>query len=462
MTRLYLPLTGALVLTVALAARAQAPAPAPSSTGDYVSREEYDRLKKEQEQMRKEMDDLRRALSEKSAPAAPSAAPATAAPAAVAPSTAAEAPTAEDFDELQKQYKQLKEELDAARPGVANMVIAGDMDVGFSLVHGEKSTFSAGFAPLILFEPTDRILIEAGADIGIDTDSDGNSGTSFDLTIANISYLVNDHLAVGAGLFVVPFGGYHNHFDPPWINKFPDDPLAFGDGGIAPGSEVGIFARGAVPVRSMKITYDGYVTNGPQLITTDPDAAGSLNFDDFTDLNDNKAVGGRIGFLPFPNIEAGYSIQYSTPSASGFKDVHALLQALDINYRQECAPLGGLFDLRAEWTWSDVGKATYDPDGSLGFGPLSFSNYRQGGYVQLCYRPTHSDNKYIRNVELVSRYDWLVQPLNAPGGDHEKRITFGVDYWLTPSVVLKAAYEIDDKTLGENQNAFLLQVGVGL
>jgi hypothetical protein len=72
------------------------------------------------------------------------------------------------------------------------------------------------------------------------------------------------------------------------------------------------------------------------------------------------------------------------------------------------------------------------------------------------------DNKILRSIELVSRYDALIQPLDAPGGDHEKRVTLGVDYWVTPAVVLKAAYEIDDKKVGENQNAFLLQVGVGL
>ena len=45
--------------------------------------------------------------------------------------------------------------------------------------------------------------------------------------------------------------------------------------------------------------------------------------------------------------------------------------------------------------------------------------------------------KLLRDLELVSRYDWLIQPINAPGGDHEKRLTLGVDYWLTPAVVVR-------------------------
>jgi hypothetical protein len=468
--RRTLCLAGAVVLATVIAARAQ---DAPANNGGTVSREEYNKLKAEQDATRQEVDALKRALAEERAAraaTAPAAAPPPVAPppAAPAPTAAAptrpaapEAPTAEDYDALEKELRSLRETVDRALPGSSIFTIHGDMDVGFTVQRGSKSTFDAGFAPLILIRPTDRILIEAAADIGISTDPDGNSSTSFDLTIANVSYLVNDNLAVGAGLFVVPFGVYHNHFDPPWINKFPDDPLPFGDGGIAPSSELGIYARGAVPIRSMKLTYDAYVTNGPQLNTTDPDAAGSLNFDDFTDLNDNKAVGARIGFLPLPNIEMGYSIEYADTSPSDFEDVRALLQALDINWRQEIAPLYGLLDVRGEWVWSDVGTATYDPTGTLGFGPVRFSNYRQGGYVQVCFRPTKSDNKYLRNTEFVSRYDWLIQPLNAPGGDHEKRVTLGVDYWITPAVVLKAAYQIDDKETGQNQNAFLLQVGVG-
>jgi hypothetical protein len=260
----------------------------------------------------------------------------------------------------------------------------------------------------------------------------------------------------------VPFGVYHNHFDPPWINKFPDDPLPFGDSAIAPSSQVGVFVRGAVPAGPTKITYDVYVTNGPQLITKDPDAAGSLNFDDFTDLNGNKAVGGRIGFLPFPDMELGYSLQVSQPQPNGFDRAHATLQAFDFNYRPTVEAISGALDVRAEWVLSDVTKETYDPTGSLGFGPTKFGNYRQGGYVQVGYRPTLVANQFLRNVEFVGRYDWLTGPLNAPGGDHEKRITLGVDYWVAPNAVLKFAYEFDDRKVEPSQDAFLVQFGIGL
>jgi hypothetical protein len=438
---------GAVVLAIAAAhtgpaLAADPPAPAGDAPSGYVTREEYERLLRDQQSMRRELEALKR---EK---------------ATTTPTTGAtDADIQHTIQAIRRDVRQLQE----FRPGFDQLTISGDMSVGFSAQRHTNSTFSAGIAPLILWRPADKLLVEAGFDIGIGTDADsGESSTSFDLVIANISYELNDYTIIGGGLFVVPFGVFHNHFDPPWIDKLPDEPLPFGDGGIAPGSEVGIFAKGALPAGAMKFTYDVYLTNGPQLVTKDPDAAGSLNFDDFTDLNGNKAVGGRLGWIPIPEMEMGYSIQASEPNPSGFKRVHALLQAVDFNYKPELRSIKGVLDLRAEYVWSDVSRATYDPRGTLGFGPTRFGNYRQGGYVQVAYRPTLIDQRILRKFEVVGRYDWLTTPLGAPGGDHEHRYTIGLDYWLAPNAVLKAAYEFDHKKNGEDNSGFLAQFGLGL
>ena len=420
--------------------------------------------------MRQELTELRQELKEeRAARAAATTQPAPTVPAPVATTAVATTAPAEgyathdDTDALESEIQALKDNLSLSQPGTSNFHIAGDGEVGFTAAHGDKSTFDASIAPLILWQPTPKILIEAAADIGISTDDQGNSSTSFDLTLANINFLLNDYMNVGGGLFVVPFGVYHRHFDPPWINKFPDDPLPFADGGIAPSEEVGAFIDGVVPLNSnSKITYDAYVTNGPNLITNDPDAAGQLNFDDYTDLNNNKAVGGRIGFLPVGHVEMGYSIMGAQVNPDHFEHTNALLQAVDLNVRHDVDFLKGTIDFRAEWVWSQVGKATYDGDGSQGFGPTSFNNDRNGGYVQLCYRPSQFDNKIIKNLEFVSRYDRLTSSHSVPGGDTEDRVTLGVDYWITPAIVFKTAYEFDEKKVGDNQNAFLVQVGFGL
>ena len=427
-------LAACMLLIAIVAPKLLAEAPPPTSQ-PAVTREEYERLRQEVEELRRH--------------------------AASAP--AAEHDGAAHSDDLEQQLQELRDQVHSALPGTEHLLIAGDAAVGFVNRPKSNSTFTAGVSPLFLWEPTDRLLFEAAFDVGIATDADANSSTSFDLTIADASFIVNDYLIVGGGLFVLPFGQYHNHFDPPWINKLPDDPLVFSDGGIAPGSEVGIFGRGAVPLGSMKLTYDGYLTNGPNLITKDPAAAGSLNFKDFTDLNNGKALGGRIALLPVPNLEFGYSIEYAQVSPSSFgHDVYATLQAADFNWVQEIRPIAGVLTLRGDWVWSDVSRTTYDRNRTLGFGPISFSNYRDGGYALIAYRPTLLPNRYLKNVEFVFRYDMQRTPLSSPGGEHEQRYEFGIDYWLTPSAVLKVAYEIDDRKVGPNQDAFYVQFGIGL
>jgi hypothetical protein len=446
-----------LVLAMAALARAAAP-PAAS---DSVSRKEYEQLLREQAQMRQELEQLK----------AERRVPATSQPASQAASPAGDVvqPVSQsDFDDLDARLRKLGDQVHSALPGTEHLVIAGDAAVGFINQRNTNSTFNANVSPLLLWAPSDRLLFEASFGLGVGTDATGVSSTSINLGIADASFVVNDWLTLGGGLFVVPFGQYHNHFDPPWINQLPDDPLAFGGGGIAPVSEVGIFARGALPARWLpapfdsKFTYDLYLTNGPGLITNDPTAAGKLNFADFTDLNNGKAVGGRLGFLPFPGVETGYSVEYAQTAPSGFGHVYALLQAADFNWVQEVRPLGGVFRTRAEWVWSNVGRATFDPKGVAGFGPLTFGNWAQGGYAQISYRPTLAANRILKNLEFIFRYDALRTPLKSPGGEFEQRYEFGVDYWLSPAWVLKVAYEIDDKKRGPNQDAFQVQLGVGL
>ncbi|HEY2588589.1 MAG TPA: hypothetical protein VGI81_22800, partial [Tepidisphaeraceae bacterium] len=358
------------------------------------------------------------------------------APAATAPSAGAgdAAPvTRAEFEDLQAQMLKLEEKVHSTLPGTEHVVIVGDGSVTYTNLQkaSAPSSFNAVVSPRILWEPTDRLLVTAAFDLAFATDNTGASSSSVDVSIAEASIVVNDYLMVGGGLFVVPFGQYHNHFDPPWIEKLADAPLPFGDNGIAPSSEVGIFAHGAAPLAflrapfsSPKIVYDAYLANGPQLITNDPAAAGMLNFDDFTDLNNGKAVGGRIGFLPFPSMEFGYSFQYSQAAPPGFHKTNVLLQAADLNWVQLVRPLGGVFTTRAEWVWSNVENVTYDPTGKLGFGPLNFGNYRTGGYAELAYRPTLSSNRIIRNLEFIFRYDNLRSPLNSPSGQYEQRYEF--------------------------------------
>jgi len=73
-------------------------------------------------------------------------------------------------------------------------------------------------------------------------------------------------------------------------------------------------------------TYDVYVANGPNLDTVNPGTAGSSTSTIYRS-EQQQGGRGRIGFLPIPEMEMGYSLQYSKPNPSGFQSVDALMQA---------------------------------------------------------------------------------------------------------------------------------------
>lgn len=108
--------------------------------------------------------------------------------------------------------------------------------------------------------------------------------------------------------------------------------------------------------------------------------------------------------------------------------------------------LKGTFDVKGEWMWSSVEDVTYDPDGSLGFGPTTFDNSRNGAYVQLAYRPAKLESKLLQNLEVVGRYDRLDLPSGAPVATDTDRGTVGLNYWFTPSIVFKTAYQFGTRS----------------
>jgi hypothetical protein len=136
---------------------------------------------------------------------------------------------------------------------------------------------------------------------------------------------------------------------------------------------------------------------------------------------------------------------------------------VDLNYVRSSTALKGVIDVKAQWMWSQVSDVTYD----TGSGPFTFNNRRDGGYVQLAYRPSLLNNKILQNLEGVCRWDTINNPSGAPAATayDEQRWTFGLNYWLGSSTVIKAAYQFGErKTPGagsENVNAFLLQAAMG-
>jgi hypothetical protein len=444
-------IAGAFVALISLVIPFAAMGQEAASSADYVSRAEYDKLKAEHEAMKKEMDALKTAVRQMANRTVPAEGPASEGKQVVAP-TASQS----EIAALQADVDTLKTEVKETIPGTTKFLLAGYGTAGFTARSGEDPFFDASFNALLLYKLTDRLFFEGEMELEFE---DGE--TTINLEVAQASYLLNDYMTIGVGRFLNPMDFFVERQHMNWVNKLPDKPLAVYDG-LLPESQLGAQLRGVVPIGPTKLEYSGFVANAPDLTTSfdDPSAVGMLAFPNTSNVGGHVAVGGHIGFIPIPQLEVGYGIQRSTVGPRNHA-VENILQSADFNYVRDSNLLKGLIALRAQWVWSHVGGFIYDADGSEGFGPFSFNNNRNGGYVQLAYRPTKIDNGIIKNFEPVVRYDRFNQ-LHTPVGFDEERWTIGLDYWITPSTVVKAAYQFDNKNGGApDQNAFMLQVAVG-
>ncbi len=346
-------------------------------------------------------------------------------------------------------------------PGSTKMLLAGYGSAGFiAQDHGGTRQFNATFNPIFLWKMSDRLLFEGE----FEAELEGHD-TSLALEMAQISYLLNDYMTVGAGKFLNPMNYFVERQHMGWVNKLPDKPLAVYDGLLAE-SEVGFQIRGGIPAGPTKFGYAFYVANAPELrFDASSEAAadlGTLEFANFDNVGKHFAVGGRAGFFPIPELEIGYGFEVSEVAPPGSSSsVSSLRQSADLSYVRDSARLQGTVNLKAQWVWSHVDRFTYDPGGNMG-GPFNFKNDRDGGYVQLAYRPARVENAFIKNLEPIFRYDMLSQARTLTGAD-EHRYTVGLNYWLGPSTVVKAAYEFDQQSgaNADRHNAVLVQFVTG-
>src|SRR6266700_3682788 len=442
-----------LFIPSAAIAQDVASSPPPSN---YVSRVEYDKLKAEHEAMKQELDALKATVQQMTAGAAP--APAEAAPgkAVSEGKQVVTAPPEAATEELRQEVETLKTQVKETFPGTTKFLLAGYGTAGFTARSGEDPFFDAAFNALFLFKMTDRLFFEGEMELEFEDEE-----TTINLEVAQAAYLLNDYMTIGVGRFLNPMNFFVERQHMNWVNKLPDKPLAVYDG-LFPESELGGQLRGVIPIGPTKLEYAAFVANAPGLITAPDDFSelGMLDFDNDANTGGHIGLGGHVGFIPIPQLEIGYGIQRSNVGPRDHA-VENILQSAEFNYVSDSPRLKGLLNLRAQWGWSHIGRFIYDANGEQGFGPFAFNNNRNGGYAQIAYRPTHIENDILKNLEGVFRYDRLNQ-LHTPVGFDEQRWTLGLNYWLTPSTVIKAAYEIDDKNGGaRDQDAFMMQMAVG-
>ncbi len=347
----------------------------------------------------------------------------------------------------------------------------------------EPSNFETAFSPIFLWKHGNNLLFEAELEMEL-----GAGGFEVGLGYAQLFYVLNDYVMLGMGKFLNPLNYFAERLHPAWINKLPDMPLGISSMGVPllGGSQLGVQFRGGIPVGNTKMTYTFYITNGPTLNTGEPSGHGEdetppagnsiasvqdvgvpvggvglLNFSNSRDNNDDKAIGTRIAFFLMPRLEIGVGFQTAKVGTQGtpFENVRATHQVLDLNYVGESAALKGKFDIRAQWVRLSIDNPNIEP--------LTYENKSSAWYAQFAYQPTNAGSNFIRNLEFVVRFDQLDRPdtEEAPLSADISRITYGIDYWVSPSTLFKFSWQSMNKTHPdgekESEGRFIAQVAIG-
>jgi len=345
------------------------------------------------------------------------------------------------------------------KPSKTQFMIRGYGHTGYNSswsADGEnKKTFIGNaFAPIFLFTHNDRFIIETELEFILE-----DKGLEIGFEYSNMSYILNKYMTIRAGKFLLPFGTFMEKLHPAWINRLNYKPLGFGHGGIAPASGIGIELRGAFQAGTGKFNYSVYTTNGPVLNDgiEEPEEAGQLIFDNFLDNNENKALGGRLGWFPFINssLELGASVYYAGNvgnQGSVYDGVGAQLYSFDLSYVKQISSLRGVLDIKGQYNQTNVDDATYFDleEGDTIPKAYTFKNKSNAYYGQLAYRPTMASSTFLKNIEFVYRYSTLRTPEGAEWEEESKQSNFGLNYWISWRNVIKISYQKTDKQGGHD------------
>lgn len=318
--------------------------------------------------------------------------------------------------------------------GENKFVVLGNAEATYITTKGASSFGNVNFKPIFLWRISDKLFVEAEAEF-----ETGGGDVHLGLEYANMCYMVNPYLILHAGRFLPKFGAYRGRMGEGFINRFPTKPVGFGDGGIGAMNETGFGAQGGFPLGSMKLNYDFYISNGPQLFT-DTANAGQFEYEAYASNNKHSALGGRIAILPFANssLEVGYSFQHKAKTGEGgsdYENIGVMMQAVDLNYFKSISAIKSTLRLTGEMKHQKVDKATYYKNDNTAY---SYNNVAAAYYVAASIRPSLVENKFVRNLELAGRYSYFKKPMDAAwGGEPLKQYELALDYWLKWNCVVK-------------------------
>ncbi len=354
-------------------------------------------------------------------------------------------------------------------------LLTGYGGAGYQTLFAEDSQpndFSAIFAPIMLFQVSDRFLFEGELEFEIEEEV-----TATSLEYAQVDMALSNNLTLVAGKFLLPFNTFSERLHPTWINRLVSAPALYGGhGALTPTdpllpvlSDVGVQLRGAFNVgRFRTITAEAFITQGPMQAADEHDEdgdeegdghdegtiaakavsfasgggsadPGSLAFGgDFTDNNEDKLIGGRLGFGIAPYFEVNVSGMTAAFDPAG--DLRFSALGAHVEGRHRSITVHGEFIQ----TWQDI---VHEDD--------TDTLTRNGYWVQTGYR--------WGKWQPVARWTQLFEG-DIDGEvvtDAGQQLALGLDYWFEPAVVVKVEYLINEEEHSIDNNRLAIQIAFG-
>lgn len=257
------------------------------------------------------------------------------------------------------------------------------------------------------------------------------------LELAILDFELHPALTFRAGMLLSPLGKFNLAHDSP-SNKMTDRPLVSTQ--IIPTalSEPGAGIFGAFyPSPTTRLTYELYAVNGldSDLVGESDEgtriAEGRHNVED---NNNSPALTGRLGISPIPKADFGISFHQGQYNTTFLEDIsidearHVTIFALDADYAWKSLQFLG-----------EYARASIDlPPGLIG---SIYASRQQGFYIQGSASffkdtlPTIPDGYF----EGVVRCDWVDFDTDLIG-DHQKRLTLGLNFRPSLNSVFKFNY----------------------
>ena len=335
-----------------------------------------------------------------------------------------------------------------------NFMMLGDAEMQYVKPKGQNGSFyMADFAPIFLYRGGDNILFEAGFDTTLANNAPNSPGytTTFNLSFAQLNYVMTDYLTFDAGYLLLPLGTYSQR-NAGWLNLIPDAPLAVDE--LIPAAGTGAQLQGGVPLgESGKIlNYSIFGVNGVSSADGTNNASSlDLNGNVGPNLHNDPAGGGRVGiFLPF---KPHYDLELGVSGMSGQWDDNGTYLwtggVFDASLH-----LGSSFELKGEYIRTQYGSSD--------LGTIN----QEGWYAQVGYKLAGLNLEFpvINNVELMGRYDSVRNAYDSSNNTfdyNQKRYTVGFVYYLTTTFLFEGDYEFVNTADPSLVNQLILQLSYG-